>query len=213
MIHLENLSIGYDGEAILDPIDFTFEDGKIYGILAESGYGKSTLLKTISGLLKPVDGQVVIDGKVYKSAYGNPVYLMHQKYTNFGWLSCLDNILIANRDRKSRKSHDERARAGEILAKVGLHGYGDEFPSRLSGGMQQRLSLARAFYSEPTYLLMDEPLSALDDKTRKVMQDHLLLVHRETGNTILMVTHSQEEAARLCDHIINLAEIQKKTGG
>lgn len=210
MIEVKDLSIGYNDIPILSGLNYTFEDGKIYGILAKSGYGKSTLLRTISGLLKPIAGEVLIDGQKCKSAYDNPVFLMCQRYTNFDWKSCLDNVLIANRDKKSRKSQEERDRAQAVLDQVGLSGYEKDYPTKLSGGMQQRLSLARALYRRPTYLLMDEPLSALDDKTRKTMQDLVTQVHRETGNTIVMVTHSQEEAARLCDQVINLSEIQKK---
>lgn len=202
MIKLNSLSIGYHGSAILKDLDETFEDGKIYGILAKSGAGKTTLLKTISGLLRPVSGTVRIDGIAYRNADRNPVYMMHQRYSNFGWLTCCDNVLIAERNRKLRNED----RAIDALEKVGLAEYADKWPSQLSGGMQQRLALARTLYVKPKYLLMDEPLSALDDKTRAKMQALILDVHRETGNTILMVTHSQAEADKMCDYIINLGK-------
>ena len=102
MIKLNDLAIGYNGEAILEHIDQEFDDGLIYGILAKSGAGKTTLLKTISGLLHPVHGEVVIDGTTYRNADKNPVYMMHQRYSNFGWLSCTENVLIAQRDKKLR---------------------------------------------------------------------------------------------------------------
>ena len=200
MIQLNNLSVGYNGVAIKSNLNYTFEDGKIYGILAKSGAGKSTLLKTIAGLIKPVDGTVVIDGKVYRNANKNPVYMMHQRYTNFNWLTCVDNVLIAQRNKKLRVYLD----AWNVLAKVGLNGYEDTWPSQLSGGMNQRLALARTLYVKPKYLLMDEPLSALDDKTRATMQQLITDIHQETGNTIIMVTHSQDEANKMCDEIINL---------
>ena len=128
----------------------------------------------------------------------NPVYMMHQRYSNFGWLSCTENVLIAQRDKKLRSRDD----AIKVLAAVGLEQYADKWPSQLSGGMQQRLALARTLYVKPKYLLMDEPLSALDDKTRSKMQRLILDVHAETGNTIIMVTHSQDEAFKMCDKII-----------
>ena len=190
MIKLNDLAIGYNGEAILEHIDQEFDDGLIYGILAKSGAGKTTLLKTIAGLLHPVHGEVVIDGTTYRNADKNPVYMMHQRYSNFGWLSCTENVLIAQRDKKLRSRDD----AIKVLAAVGLEQYADKWPSQLSGGMQQRLALARTLYVKPKYLLMDEPLSALDDKTRSKMQRLILDVHAETGNTIIMVTHSQGEA-------------------
>lgn len=106
MIKLNDLAIGYNGEAILEHIDQEFDDGLIYGILAKSGAGKTTLLKTISGLLHPVHGEVVIDGTTYRNADKNPVYMMHQRYSNFGWLSCTENVLIAQRDKKLRSRDD-----------------------------------------------------------------------------------------------------------
>lgn len=157
-------------------------------------------MKTIAGLLNPVHGEVVIDNEVYWNFDKNPVYMMHQRYSNFGWLTCCDNVLIAERSRKLR---DEK-RAIEVLDKVGLAEYADMWPAQLSGGMQQRLALARTLYVKPRYLLMDEPLSALDDTTRSKMQNLILDIHKETHNTILMVTHSQAEADKMCDYIINL---------
>ena len=182
MIKLNDLAIGYNGEAILEHIDQEFDDGLIYGILAKSGAGKTTLLKTIAGLLRPVHGKVIIDGTTYRNADKNPVYMMHQRYSNFGWLSCTENVLIAQRDKKLRNRND----AIKVLAAVGLEQYADKWPSQLSGGMQQRLALARTLYVKPRYLLMDEPLSALDDKTRSKMQRLILDIHAETGNTIIM---------------------------
>lgn len=195
MITLNNLSVGYD-RPLMDPLNYTFKLGKIYGILGKSGCGKSTLLKTIAGLHKPLSGEVVHSSKFLNT------YMMHQRYTNFNWLSCRDNILIAERNRKKRKELTESAEA--ILQKVGLGDYFDRYPTELSGGMQQRLALARVLFVKPYCLLMDEPLSALDDKTREQMQNLIMEVHHETVNTILMVTHSVEEAERMCDYIIQL---------
>jgi ABC-type nitrate/sulfonate/bicarbonate transport system ATPase subunit len=128
--------------------------------------------------------------------------MMHQRYTNFDWLSCLDNVLIAERKRKGRR--ELKNEAIEVLKKVGLGDYLDRYPTELSGGMQQRLALARVLFAKPKVLLMDEPLSALDDTTREKMQQLILDCHKETQNTILMVTHSVDEATKMCDHIINL---------
>lgn len=200
MIKVIDLSIGYNGVPILEHLNHTFEDNRVYGILARSGYGKSTLLKTIAGLLPPIAGEVSIDGQLYRGTDHNPVLMMHQRYTNFNWLSCMDNILIAQRRRKLRRVED----ALQVLDSVGLVDYARRYPSELSGGMQQRLALARVLYVRPKYLLMDEPLSALDDKTRAQMQDLVMSIHQQTSSTILMVTHSTEEAQRVCDHIIQL---------
>lgn len=194
MIQLNNLVVGYD-KPLLNPITATFEDNKVYGILGKSGCGKSTLLRTIAGLNKQMSGSIV------KNDASVP-YMMHQKYTNFDWLSCLDNVLIAERKRKGRRELKDEAI--EVLKKVGLGDYLDRYPTELSGGMQQRLALARVLFAKPKVLLMDEPLSALDDTTREKMQQLILDCHKETQNTILMVTHSVDEAIKMCDHIINL---------
>lgn len=194
MIQLNNLVVGYD-KPLLNPITATFEDNKVYGILGKSGCGKSTLLRTIAGLNKQMSGSIV------KNDASVP-YMMHQRYTNFDWLSCLDNVLIAERKRKGRRELKDEAI--EVLKKVGLGDYLDRYPTELSGGMQQRLALARVLFAKPKVLLMDEPLSALDDTTREKMQQLILDCHKETQNTILMVTHSVDEAIKMCDHIINL---------
>lgn len=202
MIKLNDLSIGYFGDAILEHMNVEFDDGLIYGILAKSGVGKTTFLKTIAGLIPPVRGHVSIDGVCYRTSRRNPVYMMHQRYCNFNWLTCLENVLIAQRDKRKRYATESRDNAYAALCQVGLDDSKDKWPSQLSGGMQQRLALARTLYVKPRYLLMDEPLSALDDKTRSKMQRLILDVHAETGNTIIMVTHSQDEAFKMCDHII-----------
>lgn len=194
MIQLNNLVVGYD-KPLLNPITTTFEDNKVYGILGKSGCGKSTLLRTIAGLNKQMSGSIV------KNDASVP-YMMHQRYTNFDWLSCLDNVLIAERKRMGRRELKDEAI--EVLKKVGLGDYLDRYPTELSGGMQQRLALARVLFAKPKVLLMDEPLSALDDATREKMQQLILDRHKETQNTILMVTHSVDEATKMCDHIINL---------
>ena len=194
MITLNNLSIGYK-DSLMEPLNYTFEKGKVYGILGKSGCGKSTLLKTIAKMQKPLSGSVLRDGC-------SQIYMMHQRYTNFNWLNCLDNVLIAERKKSERKQSEPEAI--KVLLKVGLKGYENRYPSELSGGMQQRLALARVLFVKPDCLLMDEPLSALDDGTRSSMQRLIMDIHAETKNTIIMVTHSVEEAEKMCDKIIRL---------
>ena len=194
MITLTDLVVGYD-KPLMKPLNLTFESGKIYGILGKSGCGKSTLLKTMAKMQKQISGTVTRDDK-------SQVYMMHQKYTNFNWLTCLDNVLIAERNKTKRKMSKQHAI--EVLIQVGLEDYLDRYPTELSGGMQQRLALARVLFVKPKILLMDEPLSALDDNTREQMQKLIMDIHKETGNTIIMVTHSVEEAHKMCDEIIQL---------
>lgn len=194
MITLNKLVVGYD-KPLTKPMDLKFDDGKIYGILGKSGCGKSTLLKTVASMIKPISGEVINQNT-------DQIYMMHQRYTNFNWLSCLDNVLIA--ERKKRKRKELRPQAVDVLTKVGLGEYLDRYPTELSGGMQQRLALARVLFVKPSILLMDEPLSALDDSTRAKMQQLIMDIHKETGNTIIMVTHSIAEAEKMCDQIIKL---------
>lgn len=194
MILLNDLVIGYD-KPLMKPISLNFEQGKVYGILGKSGCGKSTLLRTIAKMEKPLSGHICRNNNWQ-------IYMMHQKYTNFNWLTCLDNVLIAERNKSKRK--EKNTQAQEVLKQVGLGEYLDRYPSELSGGMQQRLSLARVLFVKPRILLMDEPLSALDDNTREKMQKLIMDIHKETNNTIIMVTHSVEEAHKMCDEIIKL---------
>ena len=198
MIKIDNVSIGYNSLVIRDNLNYTFEQDKIYGILGESGVGKTTFLKTIAGLLKPIKGTIEVEKGLKRS-----IYMMHQSYTCFNWLTCLDNILITERVKYNAITKDLKFKARQALIDVGLLEYIDKYPSQLSGGQRQRLALARTLFTSPKVILMDEPLSALDEITREYMQDLILDVHKETHNTIIMVTHSLNEAKRMCDEIIN----------
>lgn len=201
MIQLNDLSIGYSKEKpILSHINYQFEN-TIYGVLGASGCGKTTLLRTISGLTKPLHGQVTISDNIRP-------YMMHQKYTCFDWLNCLNNIMITEKVLKTKTLTAEDAT--NILAYVGLKGYEKKYPHQLSGGQKQRLALARTLFVKPSIILMDEPLSALDEATREQMQDLILNVHHETKNTIIMVTHSKEEAKKMCDVVIELEQFKGK---
>lgn len=206
MIELKNLTIGYEEyNPVLRNINYTFEDNKIYGILGKSGYGKSTLLKTICGLLDPLDGQVLINNKPLVGARENNVYMMFQNYTCFDWLSCIDNILIAKKI-KSEITREDINSALKWLDRVGLLEKKDNYPTELSGGQKQRLALARTLFMGPDIVLMDEPLSALDEKTRKDMQDLIIQDHKNDKNIIIMITHSKEEAERVCDVVIDITK-------
>ena len=203
MIEIKNLYTGYSRDKpLLKNFNYTF-DSKVYGILGQSGCGKTTLLRTIAGLMKPLSGEVVVNGEVVTKASKNNVYMMHQNYTSFDWLTCLDNVLIAKKI-KSKINEDDVVRAIHMLNLVGLSEHQHKYPKQLSGGQRQRLALARTLFMNPEVVLMDEPLSALDNKTRIKMQNLIIKQHKEIKNTIIMVTHSKEEAERMCDVIIEL---------
>lgn len=202
MITLINISTGYSRDKpLLKKFNYEFQN-KIYGILGESGCGKTTFLRTVAGLMKPIEGSIKVDGKELQKASKNDIYMMHQNYTCFDWMNCSENILIAKRIKRKINDSDY-AKAENMLKKVGLLEHKNKFPQQLSGGQRQRLSLARTLFIEPQIVLMDEPLSALDEKTRSDMQQLIIEMHKRTNNTIIMVTHSKEEAEKMCDLIIN----------
>lgn len=204
MIEVKSLTTGYSRDKPLKKdFSYTFEDNKIYGILGESGCGKSTFLKTLAGLIYPLDGEIYINGKILQRASKNNIYMMHQNYTCFDWLTCIDNILITEKIKHRKITSETKDNVLGWIGKVGLTEHANKYPSQLSGGMKQRLALARTLYMKPDIILMDEPLSALDEKTRADMQELILDIHKETQNTIIMITHSKEEANKMCDEILN----------
>lgn len=203
MIELHNLTTGYSRDKpLLKNYSANF-DKKIYGILGESGCGKTTLLRTIAGLMKPLNGEVIIDGKPVTKASKNNVFMMHQNYTSFDWMTCLQNVLLPMKIKRTITKKDVE-NAKDFLDHVGLNGYENKYPKQLSGGQRQRLALARTLFAKPEIILMDEPLSALDPQTRSSMQNLVMKQHRKENNTVIIVTHSWSEAEKMCDLVINL---------
>lgn len=203
MIELRNLTTGYSRDKpLLQNYSAKF-DRKIYGILGESGCGKTTLLRTIAGLMKPLSGEVIVDGSVITKASQHNIFMMHQNYTSFDWLTCLENILLPVKIKKHVTNEDVQM-AKQFLNDVGLNEYEQKFPKQLSGGQRQRLALARTLFAKPQIILMDEPLSALDSQTRCAMQELVMDQHKRENNTVILVTHSFDEAEKMCDSIINL---------
>lgn len=215
-LQIKNATIGYDNNIIFKDLNVDFQCGKITAILGPSGCGKSTILRTLAGLLKPTVGQVMYYNEEIKKPH-NDICMMHQKYVNFPWLTCLENVIIGGQANQNNLSSRVSAKkykmdpkkidnleAYEILKKVGLEESALKYPHELSGGMNQRLSLARVLYRNPKVILMDEPLSALDPTTRKNMQNLLLDMHYKENNTIIMVTHDPDEAKKMCHSVIQL---------
>ena len=194
----------------LDRIDLNCGKRKILGLIGPSGSGKSTLLKTIGGLLKPDAGEVLIDGVPASDAMRqNRFGLVFQQPVLLPWRNAEDNVSFTaelvqarhgeERSAGAKKKRVERAR--ELLELVGLADHLHKYPRELSGGMQQRVSLARALMTEPDILLMDEPFSALDEVIRERLNLTLLKIWERTNVTIVFVTHSLSEAAFLTDDI------------
>lgn len=200
MLVTKNLSVGYSKKPIIENINLSFEKG-IYGILGTSGKGKTTFLKTLAGLIRPLKGEVLLEGEKILKANKNGIYMMHQGYTCFDWLSVIDNVLLAKKLQRRINTEDIQD-AAMLLEKVGLETHLQKYPKQLSGGQRQRLALARTLFAEPQVILMDEPLSALDQLTRHQMQGLLIDYQKKLNNTVIMVTHSEEEAKKMCRNII-----------
>jgi len=184
----------------LDDASFIFERGELVALLGPSGCGKTTLLRIVAGLLSKTSGSVRIDGREVDGPMGDYGFVF-QSPSLMPWRSVIDNVLFPMEILK-RNDKAARARAVELLELVGLSGFHKARPHQLSGGMQQRVALCRALIHKPNLLLMDEPFGALDELTRMEMNDLLLRIRKETGASVLFVTHSIGEAVYLADKVI-----------
>ena len=189
-------------EITLDIVDKP-DIGEIVVFLGPSGCGKSTILKAVAGILPPTRGEILMNGEPVEDV-GRDRGMVFQAYTSFGWLTVKDNVEYGLRLRGvPRKEREELS--SKYLKAVGLHEFGDRYPKDLSGGMKQRVAIARTLINKPQLVLMDEPFGALDPQTRWGMQSLLLDVSRTEDNTILFVTHDVSEAVYLADTIYVLA--------
>src|SRR6266850_7427029 len=179
------------------------DSGEIIVFLGPSGCGKSTILKAVAGLLPPTQGQVLVDGKVVDDV-GRDRGMVFQAYTSFGWLTVRQNVEYGLKLHGIPKA-ERRKISDKILRSVGLAEFADRLPKDLSGGMKQRVAIARTLVNNPRVVLMDEPFGALDPQTRWGMQSLLLDVSRMENNTILFVTHDVSEAVYLADTVYVLS--------
>jgi NitT/TauT family transport system ATP-binding protein len=177
--------------------------GEVIVFLGPSGCGKSTILKAVAGLLPPTAGEVLVDGKPVTDV-GRDRGMVFQAYTSFGWLTVRENVEYGMRLQGVAKGK-RREVSDRILQQVGLAEFAERYPKDLSGGMKQRVAIARTLVNNPRVVLMDEPFGALDPQTRWGMQSLLLDVSRAENNTILFVTHDVSEAVYLADTIYVLS--------
>lgn len=184
----------------LNAVDLTIEEHEVACILGPSGSGKSTILNLIAGFLKPTTGTLLVGGQPIRGI-GRDRIMVFQSPVLFPWMTVLDNVLLVGRARGADRERVRR-RAPEMLAEVGLSDFLGHYPYQLSGGMRQRLQLARALTAEPEILLLDEPFGALDAQTRLVMQEMLQGVIARLRPTIVFITHDIEEAIFLGDRVV-----------
>lgn len=206
-IRFDNVSMQFQTDfGLLDvvrDISFSVNEGDFVSLVGPSGCGKTTLLNMAAGFIKPSSGTVTLDDQLINGP-GPDRGVMFQEYGVFPWLTVEQNIAFGLNLRASRKlsGHDKKAIVEQYLGLMGLTDFRKAFPKTLSGGMRQRLALARTYAVHPDFVLMDEPFGALDAQTRSAMHDLLLKVLHAEGKTVLLITHSVEEAVYLSNKVL-----------
>ncbi len=193
----------YDTLDVLKDVSFTVESGAILAIVGPSGSGKSTLLRILGGLERPTGGEVRLEG-VPPAASLNPLTYIFQDFALLPWRSVAGNIDFALADKGLTRER-RAAIITDVLERTGLSAFAAAYPKQLSGGMKQRVGIARALAMEPAILLMDEPLSALDAQTRELLLDDLVALSARAKFTGIYVTHNLPEAVRLGDQVLVLS--------
>jgi taurine transport system ATP-binding protein len=205
---IENLSMRFDlpgGGSVqaLKDVTLHLEPGQLMSVLGPSGCGKTTLLNIVAGFLAPTEGQVTLNGHKVTGPDAERG-MVFQQGALFEWMSVRDNVSFGPR-MKGQREADYRDNVNHLLDVVGLGDFKDKAIYELSGGMQQRVALARCLANDPDVILMDEPLGALDALTREKMQSLVLRLWKETGKTIILITHSVEEALLLGERLVVMA--------
>lgn len=191
---------------VLKEISFRVQEGEFIALVGPSGSGKSTLLRLLAGLITPTEGDILYKGKSLHSVNLESA-MVFQSFGLFPWLSVLENIEVGL-EARGLSGSDRRERAIHFIGKVGLDGFEEAYPRELSGGMKQRVGLARALAVEPKLLCMDEPFSALDALTSLTLREEVLMLWEDKSmavNTIIMVTHIIEEAVLMADRVLVLS--------
>jgi NitT/TauT family transport system ATP-binding protein len=184
----------------LGPIDLQLARGEFFSVVGPSGCGKSTLLELLAGLAPCSGGEIIFEDRPVVGQVPDGIGVVFQEDASFAWLTVRRNIEFGLRHlRLDRQEIEARTRAA--LAFTGLTGFAEAYPSQLSGGMRQRVCIARTLVLQPRLILLDEPFGALDEQTRLLMGDELLRLWRETGATVLLITHSLDEATMLSERV------------
>ena len=206
-VELRGINLRYFGlegetEALKD-ISLSVAPGSFVSIIGQSGCGKSTLLSLISGILKPTDGAVLIDGKPVTGPSRKVGYMLQQDYL-FEWRTILENTTLGA-EIQGVDMKQARDRAAQLLTRYGLGEFLNHRPRQLSGGMRQRVALARTLCTEPDIILLDEPFSALDSQTRLALADEVTEILRREGKTAILVTHDIGEAVSMTERVVVLS--------
>jgi len=216
MLEIASLTKIYGGEGgtapnlVLDAISFTVPQNQFVCLLGSSGCGKTTLLRIVAGLTVADGGTIKVEDKAVEGP-GQDRSLVFQNYGLLPWRTVMGNVEFGLEMRGVAKAK-RRAISQTHIERVGLKGYEKHYPHEISGGMQQRTALARAFSKDPKILLMDEPFAAVDAQTREMLQDELLKIWNENKTTVLFVTHSIEEAIYLGDRVIAMESRPGRVG-
>jgi spermidine/putrescine transport system ATP-binding protein len=202
-ISVRGLRKEFEGVTAVDGIDIEIGSGEFFTLLGPSGCGKTTTLRMLAGFEQPTDGQILLDGvdMAQTAAHKRPVNTVFQSYALFPHLDVRKNVEYGLRFRKDVDKRERAERAAKALELVRLSEYADRRPHQMSGGQQQRVALARALVLEPSVLLLDEPLGALDAKLRHSLRAELTTLQRDVGITFVFVTHDQEEALEMSDRL------------
>ena len=184
----------------LGPIDLDLRRGEFFAVIGPSGCGKSTLLEVLAGLQPPSVGTVTFEGAPVASEVPEGIGVVFQEDASFSWLTVWDNAAFGLR-RNGTAEAEIRRRVDDALSFMGLKDFARAFPAQLSGGMRQRVCIARTLVLQPRLILLDEPFGALDAQTRLLMGDEVLRLWRRTDATVLLITHALDEAAMLSDRI------------
>jgi len=196
----KRFSVGGGELEALAPVDLSIPTGEFVCMIGASGCGKSTLLRIIAGFEEPTTGNVAMYGKAITGP-GSDRGMVFQDYALFPWMTVSQNVSFGPRQRQLPREEIART-ADEFVRMVGLERFADRYPNQLSGGMKQRVAIARVLANNASILLMDEPFGALDALTREQLQNELLQIWKRTGVTTIFVTHSVEEAVLLADRVL-----------
>ncbi len=191
---------GQPAVSALGPLDLTLRQGELFAVVGPSGCGKSTLLDIMAGLSAPTAGVGIFEGKRLSGEVPEGVGVVFQEDACFPWLTVFDNIAFGLRQLRDSE-HAVQEKVQHAIAFMGLQDFSGAYPAQLSGGMRQRVCIARTLVLRPRLILLDEPFGALDQQTRLLMGDELLRLWRETGATVLLITHALDEAAMLADRV------------